>query len=122
MVDEEDKKDEEKVEFDSAGEAVGYISLDQAQVLARRTARAEPGEYGSFAESPMAFEVEEESETEDHAANREPSRTTTGRKTIWHIWSVRSSKARTRSMTACTPWASGTEDALIRNRGPALTN
>jgi hypothetical protein len=122
MVDEEDKKDEEKIEFDSAGEAVEYISSDQAQVLARRTARAEPGEYGSFTEFPMAFEVEEESETEDHAANREPSRTTTGRKAIWHIWSVRSSKARTRSMTACTPWASGTEDVLIRDRGPALTN
>jgi hypothetical protein len=65
MVDEEDKK-EDSFEFDSAGEAAGYISSDQAQVLARRTARAEPGEYGSFAEFPMAFEVVEESETEDH--------------------------------------------------------
>ena len=39
MVDEEDKKDEGKVEFDSAGEPIGYISLDQAQVLALRAAR-----------------------------------------------------------------------------------
>ncbi len=38
MVEEEGKK-EEKVEFDSAGEAVGYISLDQARVLTIEHAR-----------------------------------------------------------------------------------
>ncbi|MCH8309747.1 MAG: hypothetical protein IIB17_04535, partial [Chloroflexi bacterium] len=53
-------------EFDEAGEAAGYISLDQARVLAMRTARAEPGEYGRFVQSPMAFEVSEEEATEDH--------------------------------------------------------
>jgi len=64
-LDPEDKK-EDSFEFDSAGEAIEYISLDQARVLAMRTARAEPGEYGNFTESPMAFEVAEESETEGH--------------------------------------------------------
>jgi hypothetical protein len=72
MVDEQDnsiRPDEEKedsFEFDSAGEAPDYISLDQVRVLAMRTARTELGEYGRFASSPMALEVEEESETEDH--------------------------------------------------------
>ena len=45
-LDPEDKK-EDSFEFDSAGEAVGYISMAQARVLARRTARDEPGGYGS---------------------------------------------------------------------------
>ncbi len=67
MVEDEGKKDEEKVEFDSAGEALGYISLDQAQVLAMRAARDEPGDYGrAFADVRMAFEVAEATETEDH--------------------------------------------------------
>ena len=30
MVEDESKKNDEKVEFDSAGEALGYISLDEA--------------------------------------------------------------------------------------------
>ena len=34
MVDNDGKNDEGKLEFDSAGEAVGYISLDQARLLA----------------------------------------------------------------------------------------
>ena len=33
MVDEEDKK-EDSFEFDSAGEAVGYISMEQARAMA----------------------------------------------------------------------------------------
>ena len=45
-LDPEDKK-EDSFEFDSAGEAVGYISMAQARALARRTARDEPGNYGS---------------------------------------------------------------------------
>ena len=64
MVDEEGIKEDEKFEFDSASEALGYISLDQAQVLAMRTARKTPGAYGSaYMDVPMAFEA---SETEDH--------------------------------------------------------
>ena len=34
MVDEEGKNEDNKFEFDSAGETVGYISLDQVCVLA----------------------------------------------------------------------------------------
>jgi hypothetical protein len=34
-------------EFDDAGEAAGYISLDQARVLAMRSAGAEPGSLRS---------------------------------------------------------------------------
>ena len=32
MVEDEGNKEEEKVEFDATGQAVGYISLDQARV------------------------------------------------------------------------------------------
>ena len=72
MVDNSDeqgkKKDEEKTDaFTPEGEAVGYISLDQARVLAMRTARDEPGAYGRrFRQIPMAFEVVGEDTTEDH--------------------------------------------------------
>ena len=47
MAEDQEKKDEEKFEFDSAGQVLGYISLDQAGVLAIQTARGTPGEYGS---------------------------------------------------------------------------
>ena len=40
MVEDEDKKDDEKVELDSTGQAVAYISLDQARVLAMEHAPA----------------------------------------------------------------------------------
>ena len=67
MAEDGGQKDEEKLEFDSAGQAFGYISLDQARVLAMRTAREMPGEYGRrFTNVPMAFEVVEDEETEDH--------------------------------------------------------
>ena len=49
---------EDKPEFTSEGETLGYISLDQAQILAMRTAREAPGAYGRrFARVPMAFEA-----------------------------------------------------------------
>jgi hypothetical protein len=68
MSNEHDDQDEklDSFEFDDAGEAAGYISLDQARVLAMRSARTEPGEYGRFTSFPMAFEVVEEETTEDH--------------------------------------------------------
>ena len=70
MVDEEskkDKKEEEKFEFDSMGEVAGYISLDEARVLAVRTAMETPGSYGRrFRGVQMVFEVVGENETEDH--------------------------------------------------------
>ncbi len=34
MVQDEGKKEEEKFELDSAGQALAYVSLDQARVLA----------------------------------------------------------------------------------------
>jgi len=58
-LDPEDKK-EDSFEFDSAGEAAGYISMAQARVRAMRTARDEPGNYGvDFVGVPMVFEVED---------------------------------------------------------------
>ena len=67
MAEDQGKKEEEKFEFDSAGEALGYISLDQARVLAMRTAGEAPGEYGRrFRNVTMAFEVVEDNETEDY--------------------------------------------------------
>ena len=39
MAEDQSKQDEEKIEFDSAGQALGYISLDQTRVLALRHAR-----------------------------------------------------------------------------------
>ena len=46
---------------------LAYISLDQAGVLAVRTAREQHGAYGPrYARVPMVFEVAGTSETEDH--------------------------------------------------------
>ena len=47
MAEDQGNKDE-KLEFTPEGEALGYISLDQARVLAMRTARETPGAYASF--------------------------------------------------------------------------
>ena len=58
-------KEEEKFDFTPEGE--GYISLDEARVLAMRTASATPGDYGrNFRRVTMVFEVVESTETEDH--------------------------------------------------------
>ena len=63
----EDEVKKEEFDFTPEGEALGYISLDQARVLAMRTARESPGAYGRrFSKVPMAFEVAEEEDTEDH--------------------------------------------------------
>ena len=69
MVDERDNPDpqeeekEDLFEIDETGEVAGYISLDQARVLAMQTATREPGAYGrQFRDVPMAFEVVEENE------------------------------------------------------------
>ena len=65
MAEDEDKL--EKFDFDSAGEALGYISLPQARLVAMQTAREAPGEYGRpFSGVPMAFEVTEAEEDEDY--------------------------------------------------------
>ena len=44
-LDADDKK-EDSFEFDSAGEAIEYISLDQARLVAVQAARETPGNYG----------------------------------------------------------------------------
>ena len=67
MVEDQGKQEEEKFDFTREGEALGYISLDQARVLAMRTASETPGAYGlAYRDVPMAFEVVEAEETEDH--------------------------------------------------------
>ena len=65
---EERKEDEGKTDyFTPEGEAVEYVSSDQASVLAIHTAREIPGDYGrQFEGIPMAFEVLREVQREDH--------------------------------------------------------
>ena len=46
MAEEEGKKEEEKLEFTPEGETLGYISLDQARVLAVQHARENRDFYG----------------------------------------------------------------------------
>ena len=61
MVEQEGKKEEEKFEFDSAGEALGYISLEQARLVAMQAARENPGNYGRpLAGTRMVFQLVEE--------------------------------------------------------------
>ena len=55
---EPEKKDEDKLEFTPEGEGLGYISLDQARVLALRTARENTDFYGP-AYSDQGFFQEE---------------------------------------------------------------
>ena len=67
MTEDQGQKDDGKFDFTREGEALAYISLDQARVLAMRTARETPGAYGStYADILMAFDVVEAEETEDH--------------------------------------------------------
>ena len=64
---EDQGKDEEKFDFTGEGEAVGYISLAQAGVLAVQTARETPGDYGGqYQDISMAFEVSTGQDTEDY--------------------------------------------------------
>ena len=64
---EDQGKEEEKFDFTGEGEAVGYISLAQAGVLAVQTARETPGEYGGqYQDISMAFEVSGGQDTEDY--------------------------------------------------------
>ena len=67
MAEDQEKKEEEKFEFDSTGQALDYISLDQARVLAMRTARESPSSYGPrYLDVMMSFEVMTAEETEDY--------------------------------------------------------
>ena len=61
MAEENDKKEEEKFELDAAGQALAYISLDQARVLAMEHARDNTGFYGRrYRRRELAWEVESE--------------------------------------------------------------
>ena len=65
--DQEQKKDEDKVEFDSAGEAIGYISLEQARVLTLRHARENTDFYGGeYSGTALVWELVGEEEGEDY--------------------------------------------------------
>ena len=60
-------KQEEKFDFTPEGESLGYISLDQARVMAMSIARETPRRYGwRYRRTPMAFETIEEEETDDY--------------------------------------------------------
>ena len=46
MAGDESKQDDEKLEFTPEGETPGYISLDQARILAMRVSRETAGDCG----------------------------------------------------------------------------
>ena len=66
MTEEEGKKEEEKLEFTTEGETPGYISLDQARVLALQHARDNREFYGRYAERELEWQVVGADETEDY--------------------------------------------------------
>ena len=58
MAENPNKKDEEKLEFTPEGEVLGYISLDQARVLAMEHARDNREFYGRrYARRDLVWEV-----------------------------------------------------------------
>ena len=66
-MEDEGKKEEEKFEFDSAGQALAYISLDQARVMALQHARDNRDFYGSrYANGELVWEVLSADQTEDY--------------------------------------------------------
>ncbi len=66
MVEDADNK-EDQFDFAADGEALSYISLAQARLVAMQTARESPGNYGrTLTDVAMAFEIVESSEDEDY--------------------------------------------------------
>ena len=66
MAEEEGKK-EDQFGFTSEGEALGYITLEQARVQAIELARANPDFYGpSYRRVTLAHEVISQEEGEDY--------------------------------------------------------
>ena len=64
---EDEEKQEEKFDFTADGEALGYISLAQARLLAMQTARETPGNYVTqYDNVPMVFAVTESGQEEDY--------------------------------------------------------
>ena len=66
MAEDESKQDDEKLEFTLEGETLGYISLDQARVLAMQHARDNREFYGRYADRELVWEVIAADETEDY--------------------------------------------------------
>ena len=67
MAEARDNKEEGKLDFDSAGQAIGYISLDQARVVALRHARDNREFYGRrYSRGDLIWEVVSAEETEDY--------------------------------------------------------
>ena len=67
MAEDVGKEDEPKLQFDSAGEAAAYISLDQARVLALQHARDNTEFYGSrYAHCELAWQVVGKEEGADY--------------------------------------------------------
>ena len=66
MAEEEGKQEEEKLEFTAEGEALGYISLDQARVLALQHARDNREFYGRYADQELLWQFVGADETEDY--------------------------------------------------------
>ena len=62
----QDGDKEEKLEFTPEGETPGYISLDQARVLALQHARDNREIYGRYAEREMVWEELSAEESEDY--------------------------------------------------------
>ena len=67
MAEDEGKQEEEKFEFTPEGEVLGYISSDQARVLAIQHARDNRGFYGRrYRRRELVWEVISTEETEDY--------------------------------------------------------
>ena len=66
MAEDQSEQFEDKLEFTPQGEALGYISLDQARVLALQHARDNREIYGRFADRELVWEVINSEETEDY--------------------------------------------------------
>ena len=66
MAEEEEKKEEEKFELDAAGQALAYISLDQARVRAMEHARDNRDFYGRrYASRELVWELLSQEESEE---------------------------------------------------------
>ena len=64
MAQDGDKAD--KLEFTPEGETLGYISLDQARVIALQHARDDREFYGRYADAELVWDVIGAEETEDY--------------------------------------------------------
>ena len=53
----DDGKQEEKFDFNPEGESLGYISLDQARVLALQHARNNRELYGRYSDAELVWDV-----------------------------------------------------------------